>query len=123
LSHAFARQGVHFVCLNAGYGADEEAALGPEELCFLEEDLAFSSIAQDELGHAAALYAIVAGDGDPVDDDLRIDELAFRPSPGDWRSAQLVEVASGDWVEVVEVRGVHLVVRPVQEAPRAGVVE
>jgi len=32
-------------------------------------------------------------------------------------------VASGDRVEVVEVRGVHLVVRPVQEAPRAAVVE
>ena len=87
--------------------ADDEHLMGQQHTewigvaPFLEEDLAFSSIAQDVLGHAAALYAIVAGDGDPVDDDLRIDELAFRPSPGDWRSAQLVEVASGDWAHAL----------------------
>ncbi|MDE0832994.1 MAG: phenylacetate-CoA oxygenase subunit PaaC [Acidimicrobiales bacterium] len=87
--------------------ADDEHLMGQQHTewigvaPFLEEDLAFSSIAQDELGHAAALYAIVAGDGDPVDNDLRIDELAFRPSPDDWRCAQLVEVASDDWAHAL----------------------
>ena len=67
--------------------ADDEHLIGQQHTewigvaPFLEEDLAFSSIAQDELGHAAALYAIVAGDGDPVDDDLRIDDLAFGRAP------------------------------------------
>ncbi len=87
--------------------ADDEHLMGQQHTewigvaPFLEEDLAFSSIAQDELSHAAALYAIVAGDGDPVDDDLRIDELAFRHPPADWRSAQLVEVTSGDWAHAL----------------------
>ena len=39
---------------------------------FLEEDLALASIGQDELGHAAMLYAVVAGD-----DDSAIDRLAL----------------------------------------------
>lgn len=71
---------------------------------FLEEDLAFCSIAQDELGHAASLYAIVAGDGDPAGDavnDRAIDDLAFHREPGDWRSAQFVEVASTDWAHAL----------------------
>ena len=49
--------------------------LGP----FLEEDLAFCSIAQDELGHAIALYELLlAGAGD-------LDEFALMRSPGDPR--------------------------------------
>ena len=41
---------------------------------FLEEDLAFCSIAQDELGHAAMLYELLAEDGG-------VDRLAFgRPA-------------------------------------------
>ena len=35
-------------------------AVGP----FLEEDLAFTSIAQDELGHARALYSLISDDID-----------------------------------------------------------
>ena len=46
--------------------ADDEHLMGQQHTewigvaPFLEEDLAFCSIGQDELGHAASLYAIVA---------------------------------------------------------------
>ena len=90
--------------------ADDEHLIGQQHAewigmaPFLEEDLAFCSIAQDELGHAASLYAIVAGDGDPAGDavnDRAIDDLAFHREPGDWRSAQFVEVASTDWAHAL----------------------
>ena len=56
--------------------ADDEHLMGQQHAewigvaPFLEEDLAFCSIGQDELGHAASLYALVAGEGDggQVDD-------------------------------------------------------
>lgn len=59
---------------------------------FLEEDLAFSSIGQDELGHAALLYELLAGD-----DDLAIDELAFRRDATEYRSCWFVELPIDDW--------------------------
>lgn len=63
---------------------------------FLEEDLAFCSIAQDELGHAALLYALVAGD-----EDREIDALAFGRAGSDYRSSWLCEYVSADWTETV----------------------
>lgn len=59
---------------------------------FLEEDLAFCSIGQDELGHAALLYGLLAGD-----DDQAIDELAFGRDAAHYRSCHLVEMATNDW--------------------------
>ena len=80
--------------------ADDEHLMGQQHAewigvaPFLEEDLAFCSIGQDELGHAAMLYAIVAGSGNPDGvDDGSLDALAFDPDPNRWRSAHLVEVA------------------------------
>lgn len=58
----------------------------------IEEDVAFSSIAQDEIGHAAAYYAIVSsitGD-DP-------DKLALGREPGEYRNAILCERDNQDW--------------------------
>jgi ring-1,2-phenylacetyl-CoA epoxidase subunit PaaC len=58
----------------------------------LEEDVAFSSIAQDEIGHAAALFGLVAkltGD-DP-------DHLAFGRDPSEYRNAVLCERPNRDW--------------------------
>lgn len=68
---------------------------------FLEEDLALSSIGQDELGHAVMLYELVLTmDGvDPT--DAAIDELAFRRSAEDYRSCQLVEYPAEDWAETL----------------------
>ena len=58
----------------------------------IEEDVAFSSIAQDEIGHAAAYYAIVCSvtGGSP-------DELALGREPGDYRNAILCERDNRDW--------------------------
>ncbi len=63
---------------------------------FLEEDLAFASIGQDELGHAANLYALLVGD-----DDHDIDRLAFRRPAEEYRSCWLVEFETNDWAETM----------------------
>jgi ring-1,2-phenylacetyl-CoA epoxidase subunit PaaC len=54
---------------------------------FLEEDVAFSSIAQNEIGHARALYGILARER-----GVSADELALDRAPADYRSAPLVEL-------------------------------
>jgi ring-1,2-phenylacetyl-CoA epoxidase subunit PaaC len=58
----------------------------------LEEDVAFSSIAQDEIGHAAVLYSLTAEatGHDP-------DRLAFGRAVGEYRNAILCERPNGDW--------------------------
>jgi ring-1,2-phenylacetyl-CoA epoxidase subunit PaaC len=53
---------------------------------FLEEDVAFSSIAQNEIGHARAFYELVAEEG-----GADADALAFGREPAEYRSAPLVE--------------------------------
>lgn len=59
---------------------------------FLEEDLAFCSIGQDELGHAAMLYEWLVGD-----DDLEIDRLAYGRTAAEYRSCWFVEMPTNDW--------------------------
>jgi ring-1,2-phenylacetyl-CoA epoxidase subunit PaaC len=54
---------------------------------FLEEDVAFSSIAQNEIGHARAIYGILARER-----GVSADELALDRSPDEYRSAPLVEL-------------------------------
>ncbi len=58
----------------------------------LEEDVAFSSIAQDEIGHAAALYELAASRSGDVSD-----RLAFGREPSEYRHALLCEQPNGDW--------------------------
>ncbi|MEZ5380065.1 MAG: 1,2-phenylacetyl-CoA epoxidase subunit PaaC [Acidimicrobiales bacterium] len=55
---------------------------------FLEEDLAFCSIAQDELGHALGLYALLTDD---------IDRFALLRDPADYRSCHLAERDAASW--------------------------
>jgi ring-1,2-phenylacetyl-CoA epoxidase subunit PaaC len=58
----------------------------------IEEDVAFSSIAQDEIGHAAAYYAIagsISGD-DP-------DRIGLGREAGDYRNAILCELENREW--------------------------
>ena len=83
--------------------ADDEHLMGQQHAewigvaPFLEEDLAFCSIAQDELGHAAALYEVLA-----VDEELGdADQLAFRRAPQDYRSCHLVELPCPDWSDAL----------------------
>lgn len=68
-------------------------AVGP----FLEEDLALVSIAQDELGHARALYELLA----PVSSYGSVDELAYARSPADYRSSHLAELPCHSWDEAL----------------------
>lgn len=63
---------------------------------FLEEDLAFCSIGQDELGHAAQLYELLVGD-----DDLEIDRLAYGRTGAEYRSSWFVEMPTEDWEEAL----------------------
>lgn len=82
--------------------ADDEHLMGQQHTewigvaPFLEEDLAFSSIGQDELGHAAMIYELLAGD-----DDLAIDELAFGRPADEFRSCWLVEQPMTDWSDAL----------------------
>jgi ring-1,2-phenylacetyl-CoA epoxidase subunit PaaC len=63
---------------------------------FLEEDVAFSSIAQNEIGHARALYELAAQElgGDA-------DSLAFDRDPHDYRCAPLVELRRLEWATTI----------------------
>lgn len=70
-----------------GHRHSEWLGLSP----FLEEDLAMASIAQDELGHARALYTLLwPGWAE------REAMVVRRPAP-DWRSGPLSEVATSTW--------------------------
>jgi ring-1,2-phenylacetyl-CoA epoxidase subunit PaaC len=63
---------------------------------FLEEDVAFSSIAQNEIGHARALYELAARD---LGTDA--DTLAFDRKPEEYRSAPLVELRRLEWARTI----------------------
>jgi ring-1,2-phenylacetyl-CoA epoxidase subunit PaaC len=68
--------------LIVGWRNSEWTGIAP----FLEEDVAFSSIAQNEIGHARALYELAAADLGTT-----ADELAFDRRPDEYRSAPLVQ--------------------------------
>ena len=87
--------------------ADDELFLGWREsewtgiAPMLEEDVAFSSIAQNEIGHARALYQLVAGeDGDA-------DALAFDRPLEEYRCAPLVELHLLDWARTIARRWLY----------------
>jgi ring-1,2-phenylacetyl-CoA epoxidase subunit PaaC len=64
---------------------------------FLEEDVAFSSIAQNEIGHARALYELAAAELGTT-----ADELAFDRSPEEYRCAPLVQTRLvHDWAGTI----------------------
>ena len=64
---------------------------------FLEEDVAFSSIAQGEIGHARALYELAARE---LGTDA--DALAFDREPDEYRSSPLVELRLvPDWARTI----------------------
>jgi ring-1,2-phenylacetyl-CoA epoxidase subunit PaaC len=64
---------------------------------FLEEDVAFSSIAQNEVGHARALYELAARDLGTT-----ADELAFDRKPEEYACSRLVELQLvPDWARTI----------------------
>jgi ring-1,2-phenylacetyl-CoA epoxidase subunit PaaC len=82
--------------------ADDELILGWRDsewtgiAPLLEEDVAFSSVAQNEIGHARALYELVARER-----GITADELAFDRDPADYRCAQIVELRLLDWEKAI----------------------
>jgi ring-1,2-phenylacetyl-CoA epoxidase subunit PaaC len=82
--------------------ADDELILGWRDsewtgiAPFLEEDVAFSSIAQNEIGHARALYELIARER-----GTSADELAFDRSPAEYRCSALVERRFLDWEKTI----------------------
>jgi ring-1,2-phenylacetyl-CoA epoxidase subunit PaaC len=71
-----------------GFWDSEWTGIAP----MLEEDVATSSIAQDELGHARALYEMLAS---LTDDDA--DRIAYGRDADAFRHAALLNHARGDW--------------------------
>jgi ring-1,2-phenylacetyl-CoA epoxidase subunit PaaC len=71
-----------------GFWDSEWTGIAP----LLEEDVAFSSLAQDEIGHAQALYQLLAElrDGNP-------DRIAFGRSAQEYRHARLLDHPRTDW--------------------------
>ncbi len=88
--------------------ADDELVLGWHESEWtgiaptLEEDVAFSSIAQNEIGHARAAYELAAAD---LGTDA--DALAFDRSPENYRCAPLVELRLLDWAHAIARRWLY----------------
>jgi ring-1,2-phenylacetyl-CoA epoxidase subunit PaaC len=87
--------------------ADDELVLGWRDsewtgiAPMLEEDVAFSSIAQNEIGHARAVYELLAGaDGDA-------DALAFDRKPEEYRCAPLVELHLLEWAHTIARRWLY----------------
>ena len=87
--------------------ADDELLLGWRDsewtgiAPMLEEDVAFSSIAQNEIGHARAVYELVVGpDGDA-------DVLAFDRKPEEYRCAPLVELPLLEWAHTIARRWLY----------------
>ncbi len=82
--------------------ADDELILGWRDSEWtgiapsLEEDVAFSSIAQNEIGHARALYELAARDLATT-----ADKLAFDRDPSEYRSAPLVQQRRMDWAHTI----------------------
>ena len=82
--------------------ADDELILGWRDsewtgiAPFLEEDVAFSSIAQNEVGHARALYELAAREL-----GTSADELAFDRQPEEYRCSALVELRLPEWERTI----------------------
>jgi ring-1,2-phenylacetyl-CoA epoxidase subunit PaaC len=82
--------------------ADDELILGWRDSEWtgiapsLEEDVAFSSIAQNEIGHARALYELAARELGTT-----ADALAFDRAPEEYRCAPLVQQRRLDWLHTI----------------------
>lgn len=71
-----------------GHRNSEWTGMGP----ILEEDIAFSSMAQDKVGQSQALYTLLheLGEGNP-------DQLAFMRQAAEFRNSILVELPNGEY--------------------------
>lgn len=79
--------------LVSGHRAQHWTGVAPS----LESDLAFSTIAQDEVNHADVLYSLLV-DREADDARARIDALGLGRTPDQYRHAVLCERPPGDFV-------------------------
>lgn len=77
-----------------GFSDSEWTGIAP----LLEEDVAMSSLAQDELGHAQALYRLLA---DVVSDGRDADNFAYDRPPEGYYHARLLDHPRGDWADTI----------------------
>ena len=88
--------------------ADDELVIGWRDsewtgiAPLLEEDVAFSSIAQNEIGHARALYELAARELGTT-----ADELAFDRQPEEYLSSPLVELRRLEWARTIARHYLH----------------
>jgi ring-1,2-phenylacetyl-CoA epoxidase subunit PaaC len=80
--------------LIVGWRDSEWTGIAP----MLEEDVAFSSIAQNEIGHARAVYELLGDDADA---------LAFDRTPEEYRCAPLVQLHLLDWAHTIARRWLY----------------
>ena len=80
--------------LIVGWRDSEWTGIAP----LLEEDVAFSSIAQNEIGHARAVYQLLTDDADALAFDRPLDE---------YRCAPLVELRLLDWAHAIARRWLY----------------
>lgn len=78
-----------------GFSDSEWTGIAP----LLEEDVAVSSLAQDELGHAAALYGLL---GELTGEDP--DAVAYDRAPDEYRHCRLLDHGRGDWAMAIARR-------------------
>jgi ring-1,2-phenylacetyl-CoA epoxidase subunit PaaC len=78
-----------------GYWDSEWTGIAP----MLEEDVAMSSVSQDEIGHAKAWYELLAS---LTDTDA--DRIAYGRAPDEYRHAALMNHARRDWAFTVARR-------------------
>jgi ring-1,2-phenylacetyl-CoA epoxidase subunit PaaC len=80
-----------------GFADSEWTGIAP----ILEEDVAMSSIAQDEIGHARAFYELLA---DLVADGRDADAFAYDRPPEGYYHARLLDHPRGDWARTIARR-------------------
>jgi ring-1,2-phenylacetyl-CoA epoxidase subunit PaaC len=81
----------------SGFTDSEWTGIAP----LLEEDVAISSISQDELGHARALYQLLA---DVLGDGRDEDALAYDHQPAQYHHARLLDHPRGEWADTIARR-------------------
>jgi ring-1,2-phenylacetyl-CoA epoxidase subunit PaaC len=80
--------------LIVGWRDSEWTGIAP----MLEEDVAFSSIAQNEIGHARAIYSLLSDDPDALAFDRKLEE---------YRCAPLVELQLLEWAHTIARRWLY----------------
>ncbi len=87
--------------------ADDEFVIGSSDsewtgiAPLLEEDVAMSSISQDEIGHARAFYELLA---ELVEDGRDADAIAYDRPAGGYYHARLLDHPRGDWAQTIARR-------------------